>query len=124
MREEFFEEALRKRPVILHLICHGGFTNENHFFLEFESNNGELMEYEGLEMKRLIEDCHIGNDVIKIVFINACFSEQVSQIFIDFGVDCVISIKSNAKIVDRISSEFSKYFYKFLFDGMTIKDSF
>lgn len=92
LRSDFFKKALMKKPSILHLICHGGFNEDNQFFLEFESNSGELLEYEADEIQRLIEETGVKNNDTKLVFINACYSEQMAEIFIEAGAQCVISI--------------------------------
>ena len=123
LREESFKKAIKKNPKILHLICHGGFNQKNEFYLEFEAENAVLLPYNKKDLRRIIkENPKIKN--IELLFINACFSEEIAEIFLDSGVGCVVSIQRETKIVDKISKDFSKHFYSGILSCQTIKDSF
>ena len=54
MRFDSFKKAISHSPVILHLICHGGFNKKGEFFLEFESEWGELLEYSKEEIQHIL----------------------------------------------------------------------
>jgi len=54
---------------------------------------------------------------IQMVFIAACHSKRIGQIFLDAGVPIVISVNQHSMIADDICIEFSKHFYQLLLDG-------
>ena len=123
LREDSFKETIKKNPKILHLICHGGFNQKNEFYLEFEGEDAVLLSYNKTELKRIIKDNpKIKN--IQLLFIDSYFSEEISSIFLDSGVGCVVSIQRETKIADKISKDFSKHFYSGILSCQTIKDSF
>jgi len=75
----------------LHIICHGDFDSQNNeFYLEFENSRAELMKLSSSKLRELLA----GNNLEKIdlVFVNACHSEEVAKVFLEFGVKCVVLI--------------------------------
>ena len=72
--KQFFE-IVKRRPTILHMMCHGSLDKE--FFLELENDNCELYRLTPSILRRELE----GEDLsgIELVFINACHSEVGSN---------------------------------------------
>jgi len=61
---------------------------------------------------------------IKIVFVNACYSENIAKVFQEAGIPIVIAVQSDLKISDDVAQYFSKELYNELLDGANIKDAF
>lgn len=91
---------MNKAPTILHLICHGDYHQKNQrFYLAFENNKGELDECDSKRLKQLL---YVGkNHRVELVFINACHSAGVGQVFLEAGVPVVIAVQSELKIEDQ-----------------------
>ena len=116
-------EVLAKGPSILHIICHGEYSKqEKQFYLCFEGENGELLEFYSENLRSIIEKIEISS--VKLVFVNACHSEEVAKVFLQAGVPCVIAIQSELRIADSVAQKFSQHFYNHIFDGMAIKTAF
>lgn len=114
--------VISKGPVILHIICHGEYNNERgQFHLCFEAENGELYEFYSEDLSAITESVELK---IKLVFVNACHSEEVAKVFVDAGVPCVIAIQSELRIADNVAQKFSQHFYDQLFEGRSIKEAF
>ena len=116
-------DVLAKGPSILHIICHGEYSKqEKQFYLCFEGENGELLEFFSENLRSIIEKIEISS--VKLVFVNACHSEEVAKVFVQAGVPCVIAIQSELRIADSVAQKFSQHFYNHIFDGMAIKPAF
>ena len=114
-------KVLSQAPLILHIICHGDFSKNNgRFFLCFE-DDGKLKEVYADNLRKKMIDLKLQT---KIVFVNACHSEEVAKVFSEAGVPCVITVQSDLKIEDGIAQEFSKAFYWQLFDGKSVQEAF
>lgn len=113
---------LAKGPVILHIICHGEYNKERkQFHLCFEADNSELYEFYSDDLGDILKNVELK---IKLVFVNACHSEEVAKVFVDAGVPCVIAIQSELKIADNVAQKFANQFYDQIFDGKSIKEAF
>ena len=113
---------MAKGPVILHIICHGEYNTEREqFHLCFEADNGELYEFYSENLADILNKVELK---IKLVFVNACHSEEVANIFYEAGVPCVIAIQSELKIADNVAQKFSNHFYDQIFDGKSIKEAY
>ena len=114
-------EVLSKSPTILHIMCHGSFNKtKNEFYLCFENENGELCELYAEDLRKIFDSVKFDT---KLVFINACHSAAVAQVFVDAGVPCVIAVQSELKIEDKIARKFSEAFYWQLFEGKSIEEA-
>ena len=64
---------------------------------------------------------------IELVFISACHSEMIGQKFIDMGVEHVVCVKKDDKVIDNIAVKFTDRFYKNVTDQtqrLTICEAF
>jgi len=112
-----------KRPKILHIICHGDYDAERgEYFLEFENNRLELFRLSTSKLREMLEGMDLSD--IKLVFVNACHSEEVARVFFDFGVKCIIVVQGKNKINDLYASVFSRYLFDYLLEKQSIKQAF
>ena len=82
------------------------------FYLCFEADNGELYEFYSENLSDIVKNVELK---VKLVFVNACHSEEVAQVFVQAGVPCVIAIQSELKIADNVAQKFSNHFYDQIF---------
>ena len=120
---ENFLQIIQKSPKVLHVICHGVYSEEKKdYCLCFEDEKGHTDLVSSSELKEWFKSYNLQT---KMVFTNACHSEQVARVFYDAGVPCVVAIQSNYKIYDQASQEFAKSFYKsLLVHGFSPYDAF
>ena len=113
--------TLSLSPTILHIICHGEFDRERgKFYLCFE-DEGKLARLYSEDLKKILLEL---NFKTRIIFVNACHSEEVAQVFYEAGAPCVIAIQSELKIEDVIAQKFSENLYLQLLEGKTIGEAF
>lgn len=55
-----------------------------------------------------------GTNSIEMVFVNACNSEGIGKVFSEARIPIVIVVQSSLKILDKVATEFSAKFYKYL----------
>ncbi|CAM9141129.1 unnamed protein product [Chrysoparadoxa australica] len=60
----------------------------------------------------------------EIVFLSACHSESVADVFVEAGVRHVIAIRGTEKVLDRKALEFTDTFYSHLLMGKTVAEAF
>lgn len=112
-----------KRPKVLHIICHGDYDSEaKEYYLEFENNRSELYKLSTSRMRAILRNHDLS--FIKLVFVNACHSEEVAKEFLKRGVDCVIVIRDKHKINDEYARVFSNFLYEGLIQQETINQAF
>ena len=83
LRKNFLLKAIDENPKILHFMCHGGLDENGDYYLEFEADKAYMEKYKIDYVKDLLA---YKKHNIKLVFINACYSQKISQFFLDFGV--------------------------------------
>ena len=116
-------KLIRKKPKVLHISCHGDFDPESQeYFLEFENNQAELFRLTPSILRDLFKNDDLSE--IEVMFVNACHSEEVAKVFMEFGVGCLIVVEGQAKIDDSYAKEFSKLFYSELIYSKTINEAF
>ena len=59
-----------------------------------------------------------------LVFVSTCYSQDLAEYFKECGAKNVIYILRETEIIQDIDISFTKYFYKNLFEGKSIKQSF
>lgn len=117
-------ELINAKPKILHLICHGDIdVTTGEYYIECENLRAELLPLGSKKLQELLTN-NENISKIKLIFINACHSQQIAQLFLDLGVECVVSIQKDSKIVDHISKDFAQYFFSSLLDGSEIEHAF
>ena len=120
-------DIIRKKPKILHISCHGAYKeykDESRFFLYFEESDGKLEEMDVQKLSRLLKSSAEEKSQIDLVFVSACHSEAVADVFTQAKVPAVICVHSQTKVLDKAAQEFATEFYKSLMDGKDIKFSF
>ena len=60
----------------------------------------------------------------KLVFLAACDSQKIGEIFLDCGIEHVICIKQGRSVLDEAAIKFTKSFYNAVFDGYTFCEAF
>ena len=61
---------------------------------------------------------------LNVVFVAACQSEFVGEIFKKCGASHVVCVKQNKEVLDEAAIHFTKSFYQNVFDGMKICQAF
>lgn len=120
-------EVIRKKPKILHLTCHGSFQIENNeevFALNLEDQLGKLYKYSINDFKQLFHIPLSKQEPVDIIFLSACHSESIANVFLETQAKCVICVNAKTKILDETAQNFAKKFYQNLLEGKTIQDAF
>ena len=80
LSREKLQTAINKHPTVLHLICHGAYCQkEKDFYRAIEDEEAKVHKLFPKNLKKLLENRSIKN--IKMVFINACHSENIAKVF-------------------------------------------
>ena len=122
---ENLSAVMECKPKIIHISCHGYYkkTAEKEFVLAFESSKkiGTCDEVTPTRLQNILQP-FINYE--GIVIVSACHSQAIGHVFLDAGVKYVITIHDQCKIHDEAAIEFSVIFYRNLFKGKTISQSF
>lgn len=62
----------------------------------------------------------LGNDkshTVKVVFVSACHSEIIGQLFKRVGIPVVVAVNSQTAILDDVCKLFARHFYQHLITG-------
>jgi len=89
-----------------------------------------VFEGKGIDRNGLSDKCNetrlknlLGNEKdhgIKLAFVSACHSEIIGQILLNSGIPVVIAVNSNTEIADEVCLIFSRNFYMYLLQGLTV----
>ena len=126
-----FIEMIRKKPRCLHISCHGIDQTQKHNMklvekkdmqnLLFESENGDGVLMSQRELSKILRQA---TTKIQLVFVAACMSQFVGEIFQECDVPHVICSKQGTSILDQAAIRFTKFFYSILLSGETICQAF
>ena len=123
--DKIFEDTLRNNKTkILHISAHGIYNGKYSLVLENLEKNGQILK---LDMDKLIYILNSNKNKISqmdLVIVSTCYSQDLGEYFKKCGAKNIIYIDKNTQIIDRISVLFTKYLYKNLFEGKSIKQSF
>ena len=111
----------RIKPIIIHFIGHG--TREGDgtaLVLEDEVGMARTFSEEELE----IALSNHKKSPCQLALLNACHSEKLAQTFVKTGVDHVIAVNAEDKILDLAARCFSRRLYQGLFNQESVIDSF
>ena len=61
---------------------------------------------------------------IRLVFVSACFSESVADVFVSAGVPHVVAVSRSTKVLDHKAQDFAHSFYTALLRGDTVRQAF
>jgi len=107
---------------VLHFTCHG-FQGG---ILALEDGSGQVDELEKEELREMMQGFKGGSATgqTKLVFVSACFSEDIGEVFVQAGVPHVVAVRREAKVADLVAHEFSIEFHKHLFLGESVQEAF
>jgi len=112
--DDLSQAILKHKPDIVHFSGHG--VGEEGLVLENENGKAQFISTEALS--RLFK---WGRNIVKCVFLNACFS-QVQAEAIHQNIGCVIGM--NKAIGDRAAIKFAAKFYQALLIGESFQSSY
>lgn len=101
-------------PHVVHFSGHGSITSE----IVLQDKNRRRYRVPANALENLFEQF---KDTVQCVLLNACYSEDQARA-IAKHVSCVIGMSS--KIRDKSARTFAKGFYRGIFNGSTIENSF
>ncbi|KAL4445633.1 hypothetical protein ABPG74_006184 [Tetrahymena malaccensis] len=114
--------CMHNKPTILHIICHGQIDNKDKY-LHFENSDYSLQKINPDDLRKILT--HLEDKKPKLVFVNACNSAIVSDVFREAGIPFVVSVDQNHSILDEVAQKFSKHFYRYIIQqGKSIEDLF
>ena len=113
-RYKFKESISKYKPQILHFAGHG----EKEKGVLFQDDKYQKF----LDLKsETIDTLNDFKDTIQMIFFNVCESKEIAKNTSNF-IDQVIGTRT--KIEDNLAIEFSKVFYKNLFQNISLEESF
>jgi hypothetical protein len=125
--QENLMAVLARKPMMLHISCHGdcedtGRQQRKSFFLAFEGTEEQLCLMERLNEEKLrdllgCDEHHYNKSKLLIVFVSACHSEGIGQLFKRMGVPVVVAVNSHTTILDDVCRLFARHFYQHLAFG-------
>ena len=89
--------------------------------LLFETENGDGILISQRELNKILKQAITK---IKLVFVAACMSQFVGEIFQQCDVPHVICSQQGKSILDQAAVSFATFFYKILLSGETICQAF
>ncbi len=111
---DLLDELNINKPTIVHFSGHG--SGEEGLILSDDQGGQKYVS--GDTLKSLFS---VVNDHIRLVILNACYSEVQAKAIVEV-IDCVVGMKSD--IGDQAAITFSEYFYSALGYGRSVKDAF
>eukprot|EP00003_Mantamonas_plastica_P022559 TRINITY_DN3867_c0_g2_i5.p2 TRINITY_DN3867_c0_g2~~TRINITY_DN3867_c0_g2_i5.p2 ORF type:complete len:164 (+),score=38.65 TRINITY_DN3867_c0_g2_i5:831-1322(+) len=142
--EKNFLKALQNESLILHYSGHGEpgylvcrcpfyslpihFPISPHPSLPVEENNGMATNFTIDELKAKWDATRLmaknSEKHVRLVFVSACYSAKVGDAFAELeGIEHVISA-GDEPINDDVARDFATAFYRYLFGGDTVRNSF
>jgi Ni2+-binding GTPase involved in maturation of urease and hydrogenase len=114
-------EALSIAPKVLHISCHGNYNDHKKFYLAFESTTlGLLDKIDSERLHKLLTT----KQASTLVFVSACYSDAITQVYLEAGFQCVVAVQSDCKIHDEAAKTFAREFYVNLLRGESIRKAF
>lgn len=116
-----FSQTMLYGPELIHIMCHGR-TDGREFYLEFENSRAVKILVSKSSIDSILSLRSLPNTAL--VFINACHSGHIADVFLSHGARNVISVYPACPINDTVASSFARHFYLRLFRGETIRSAF
>jgi len=101
-------------PMVVHFAGHG--RRDGSLLMRDENGKNHAMQPKGLAKLLSIQ-----RDTIRLVILNACYSDELAKHIIS-NIDCVIGMTD--AVSDEVAILFAQTFYSTLFDGGSILESF
>ncbi|KAH9112734.1 hypothetical protein AeMF1_012986 [Aphanomyces euteiches] len=126
MSLDTLRKVLDRNATVLHFSGHGGGVGAGQQdVLVFEDCNstglGHVIDSATLQS---ILCGGLPSPSLKLVFVSSCHSRQVGEVFLRAGVQHVVCVKQNEKILDETSIIFAHAFYHALLHGKPVPQSF
>ena len=92
----------------MHITCHGDFINDEYYLYFENSSEGMIGVSDKIKLDRLeqvLQEYMTENQEqqIQLAFISACYSEKISDLFLNCGIPVVIGIKQNHQVLDKVA---------------------
>jgi hypothetical protein len=116
-----FSQTMLYGPELIHIMCHGR-TDGREFYLEFENSRAVKILVSKSSIDSILSIRSLATTAL--VFINACHSGHIADVFLKNGARNVISVYPACPINDTVASSFAEHFYLRLFRGETIQSAF
>ena len=111
--DKIFKDILKNNKTkILHISSHGSYNGEYSLVLENLDKNGEKLELNINKLKNILNLYKNNISQIDLVIVSTCYSQDLGELFLEYGATNVIYIAKKTQIYDEISVFFTKYFYK------------
>lgn len=106
------------RPRFLHISCHGAKCKiEDKYYLAFE-NTDKMCLLDRLTEDRLKKLLGNGEEhSVQVVFVSACHSQKLGELFKRVGVPVVIAINQLTPVLDDVCRLFATMFYSHMITG-------
>ncbi|MFK7888751.1 MAG: CHAT domain-containing protein [Gammaproteobacteria bacterium] len=108
------DALMRFRPNIVHISAHGTQNGE----LLLEGGDGDDGKVSAAQLEKLFA---ILSDDIRLVILNACFSEEQARLVVNH-VDCVVGMSD--AVNDKVAQRFAESFYLALANGRSVQIAF
>ena len=108
------DALMRFRPNIVHISAHG--TDRGELLLE--GGEGDDGKVSAAQLEKLFA---ILSDDIRLVVLNACFSEEQARLIVNH-VDCVVGMSD--AVNDQVAQRFAESFYLALANGRSVQIAF
>ena len=124
--ETTFKDILRNNKTkVLHISAHGSYKKEQYsLVLENLGRNGQIFYWEKEKLKHILNFWKNNINKIDLIIVSTCYSHNLGKLLKECGAKYVIYVAEKTKINDRICVLFTKYFYKNLFAGKSIKQPY
>ena len=126
INEEVFRNILaNNKTKILHISSHGIYDGKSYSIrMEDLKKNGQGKDISKSTLESMLKLYRFNLSQIDLVIASTCYSQDLAELFFEYGVKNIIYIERETEIIDSISVLFVKYFYKRLLEGQTIGESF
>ena len=118
------DNIINNKTKILHISSHGEYDGNYSLILENLKKNGQKMELDINKIKLILDINKKNISNLDLVFVSTCYSQDLAELFLEYGAKNVIYIHRKTKIADEAIIKFTKYFYQKLIEGYSIKRAY
>ena len=117
---------INNKTKILHISSHGEYDGEKYSItLENLKDHGQKLSIDIKKLESMIQIINkINISQLDLIFLSTCYSYDFGKLLLKNGAKNVIYIAEKTQVVEDVSLFFTKYFYKNLIDGYSIKESY
>ncbi|GBG32001.1 Signal transducer and activator of transcription A [Hondaea fermentalgiana] len=116
LRRTLQAKGVKCAAEVLHFTCHGLPDG----FLALEDSAGQLDRLSASDLEAMLDRDRMPD----VVFVSACFSHPIGDIFVQAGVKHVVAVRRDSRVADQVGRDFAKFFYDRLVTGDTVQDAF